>query len=847
MKKKLFLALSLVALLVCLFAITVSAANEVTVIGDSGTETVDFEEVFNLNNGYVAGFKNSEVYGKQNIQDVTFPATITGFNNSSKDLFKESTVLKTVTFEGTSVDMNDCSSMFYKSSIESLVFEQGHNCILNVHRYTKGVFENCTSLTTVKFPTFTKLNSDGTSDTGDALGGMFSGCTNMVAQNDIVFGEGVVSLGGQMIFANCSSLSNNAEGKCEVYFPSSIKTINHRSFQGAAITAIHLDGCTALESIGSNGGSEGTLSGTKLTSIDFSDCTSLNYLCSKVMGDNTLLTTVKGFENTKVTSLPTNAFTGCAALISISFPNGITQIGEKAFYKCSALTGTYTFPNVKTIGKEVFRYAATNEGTNLVLSFPSLVTLGGNSGDTHVFSNSGITELSFGDDVKEMSYNTFSSCSRLWRVEFAGFAEDFTFKSYTFDDCSALKAFSIPEGITSLPSRMFKNCSSLTAVYLPSTLTAINSGDNDHATFKNCTSLYFVNEPFTYKTLEEIPTEPEVYYFPTGLTTMTGETFDGSRVNDVVVFPAGLTDLSDGYTFEGSKSASGTPTVVLLGNMTAVTIKSWGVKEVYFCHPNDIDASSAGITGSKTFIFCHAEGNTAHLYEKTVTTDATCTLPAGEFTYCFCGTLMTSDVVEGSEPLGHDSEGADISKYYPTIEVNGDVVTNYFANIVHSFVCQREDCQQTIVESQEGTALFTKKGFTAPENSEQPAICHAITVNNKAIEDYNAYLGESNAIKYGVVVGKATASGTPVNAQGTSSGDAIVVGFEGTDYSFIQAKITNVPAETGLYCSAYVVDADVVTYLYEGSVTSTAQVISISAENATLPEATVPSNDEENA
>ncbi|MBQ4108087.1 MAG: hypothetical protein IJC80_01660, partial [Clostridia bacterium] len=107
-------------------------------------------------------------------------------------------------------------------------------------------------------------------------------------------------------------------------------------------------------------------------------------------------------------------------------------------------------------------------------------------------------------------------------------------------------------------------------------------------------------------------------------------------------------------------------------------------------------------------------------------------------------------------------------------------------------------------------------------------------------------LGESNAIKYGVVVGKATASGKPVNTDGTSSTNAIVVGFDGTDYSHIQAKITNVPDEnTALYCSAYVIDAGVVTYLYEGSVSTTAQVISLNNYNPTLPETTVSSNDEE--
>ena len=544
-------------------------------------------------------------------------------------------------------------------------------------------------------------------------------------------------------------------------------------------------------------------------------------------------------------------FQNCQSLsvLEIADPSDVTEIGGTAFENCYALTGTFTFTNVKTIGNTAFKYAGKNEGTNLILNFPSVEKIGTSTGDTHVFSYSGITEITFGDDVSHMSYNNFTGCSRLWRIEFDGVAKGFNFSSYTFDGCSALKAFSIPEGITTLPQRMFRSCSSLTAIYLPSTLTTIDSGSQDHATFANCTNAYFVSAPFKYDSEDDIPSKPDVYYFPSGITSIAGgEVFKKcENLNKTLVFPVGVTSLSNAWTFEAGINNPTLENIVFLGDMDNINTSSWKLTgTIYFANAND--KSSSNITtysNSKSTVFCNAEGNTTHLYEKTVETSATCTLPAGSFTYCFCGTLMSSDVVEGSEPLGHDSEGADISKYYPTIEVNGGVVTNYFANIIHSFVCQREDCQQTIVESQEGTALFTKKGFTAPENSEQPAICHAITVNNKAIENYNAYLGESNAIKYGVVVGKATASGTPVNTDGTASENAIVVGFEGTNYSFIQAKITNVPAETGLYCSAYVIDAGVVTYLYEGSVTSTAQVISLSNYNPTLPETTVPSNDEE--
>ncbi|MBO5262288.1 MAG: leucine-rich repeat protein, partial [Clostridia bacterium] len=784
MKKKLLLISCMVALLVCLFAITISAANEVTVITEDGTKTVDFEDVFNLKDGHVAGFKDSTVYGKDNIQDIIFPETVVGFNSSSKSLFKESTVIKSITFKGTSVDMNNSESMFQSSSIESVIFEQGHNCTLNVRNYTKSVFADCKSLTTIKFPTFTKVNSDGTSHTGDSLGSMFRDCTNMVAQNDIVFAEGVVSLGGQQIFENCSSLSNNTKGKCDVYFPSTIQTINHRSFRNTGITAIHFNNSSALTTIGSSG-SEGTFSGCiNLTSVDFSSCTNLVSLCTSIFSGCTQLTTVTGLEKTSVTAIP-----------------------NSAFYKCTALTGTYNFSKITSVGTNAFRYAATADNSYLALDFPAIVTLGGTSGDTHVFSDSGVRELYFGNTIKNMSFNTFTNASKLWRVEFQNGVSEFSFKSYTFDNCTALKAFSIPDGITELPSRMFRKCTSLTAVYLPEALTAINSGDNDGSTFKECASLYFVSEPFTYKTVEEIPSEPSVYYFPSGLITMSGETFDGARLNDVVVFPSGLTSLTQGYTFEGSKSASGKPTVVFMGDMQTVTVKDWAVNAIYFCNKNDTDASSAGYSGSVTVHFCNAVENTTHLCEKTVSTEATCDKNKATTSYCFCGNVIETKEVEGTM-LGHshtifiDLVYADFSKagYYSyECEICGDVSNETTAS-----------------------ALFICLGYSAPENG-TGGIAIGFTVNNKAITEYKEVTGKS--LKYGVfaVLKDRLGNNDIFGKDGKAAEGVISAAMTNFEFAAFEIKIVGFTDEykdtklaMGTYVSVTDGEATEYSYLQEG-------------------------------
>ena len=443
-------------------------------------------------------------------------------------------------------------------------------------------------------------------------------------------------------------------------------------------------------------------------------------------------------------------FRNCTSLKTLKFADisKITEIEGGSFRGCSSLSGTYNFSGVTFIGTETFRDAATSEDSYLSLSFPNLVTLGGDSGDTHVFTNSGVRELYFGDDITKMSHNTFSNCSKLWKVEFAGITSGFEFKSYTFENCTALKAFSIPEGITALPSRMFKNCTSLTAVYLPTTLTAINSGSQESSTFYNCKVMYFVDKPFTFTGDDDIPAKPDVYFFPSNLVTMTAETFKGcAGLNKTLVFPVGITAAANSWIFEAATSSVTLENIVFLGNMGDVSSSGgngayWDFKgKIYFCNPADKSLSDVNMgTFKDKAVFCFADGNTTHLANplKTDVTDATCIANRFESQICFCNTPMgTVEIKETALGHNHDLEnGASML----------GIVYESFASEGYKLVkCER--CEVTD-DSITVPAIYTYLGFAVKEDG--TSLTLGYTFNKEAYDSYIADNAE-NVVSFGFV------------------------------------------------------------------------------------------------
>ena len=638
MKKRFLLFITVLAVVACLFAMSVSAAEPST--SDEFGEVTILDHA-NINKrddlGYSEGDTARVVMRVPNTDTyLTYPAYYI-FNGVSKDngwqawdSYEDISAASGYAFDATCVIRMEIPNEFNKfsanychvgsmTSIKYVKFQPNMDTVFSFARNTSletvifednldpeatlnigsNAFENCTALSTLDLPVhWTAMNERS-----------FAGCTSLTT---IELSSRLETI-GTAAFLNCTALET-------VVIPENnkIKQINHRAF----------DSCIALTSLSNL--NNVTLIGSK----GFYGCTSL--------------TTLYGIEN-------------------------IVTVEDDTFNLCKSLTGTWNFESLTTLGYRAFNNCATNEGCAFILNFPSIVTLGGTSGDTNVFSNStGIKEIYLGASLKNMSHNTFSNCTGLEKIEMAGIDSSLkAFPSYTFDGCTALKAFSIPEGITTLPNRMFRNCTSLTAVYLPSTLTTINSGSQDHATFANCNNMYLVSEPFTFTSDDDIPAKPDVYYFPANLETIAnGEVFKKCQnLNSTLVFGKKVTSFPNAWAFEAGINNPTLQNIVFLGDMTRVASLNDSGKDatsywkftgkIYFANPADLSVADVQIKGIESkVVFCNAEGNTSHLKEYSDSREASCEMPKITADFCFCGQFIPGTEKTEGEALGHNYTGA---------------------------------------------------------------------------------------------------------------------------------------------------------------------------------------------
>ena len=200
-------------------------------------------------------------------------------------------------------------------------------------------------------------------------------------------------------------------------------------------------------------------------------------------------------EGTK--AIADSAFEDYTRLKSITIPDSVTNIGDKAFYGCTGLTGIITIPDsVTSIGYGTFRscYGLTS------ITIPNSVTRIGN----YAFEGcAGLTSITIPDSVTSIGVSAFEECYRLTSVYITDLAAwcNISFGSYYANPLSEAEKLyingvlatdiTIPDSVTSIGKYAFYGCDSLTSVTIPDSVTSI--GDRAFYGCSGLTSIYITD------------------------------------------------------------------------------------------------------------------------------------------------------------------------------------------------------------------------------------------------------------------------------------------------------------------------------------------------------------------
>ena len=210
-----------------------------------------------------------------------------------------------------------------------------------------------------------------------------------------------------------------------------------------------------------------------------------------------------------VTRLGEDAFYDCTSLESVKLPSslksiefrtfwrcydlsnvdlgGVEHIGEEAFNECSSLQNIELSTNIKSLGHRCFRQTGLTS-----ITIPESVTSFGNEensdyGQTFMYCDD-LRTVVLPDNMTEIPYGMFEGCSRLTSVNIP--QQVTHIRAEAFDGCSSLSEITFNEVLVDIGNEAFRGCENLDNIVLPETLAGIGG-----SSFRECTSLTSISIP----------------------------------------------------------------------------------------------------------------------------------------------------------------------------------------------------------------------------------------------------------------------------------------------------------------------------------------------------------------
>ena len=164
------------------------------------------------------------------------------------------------------------------------------------------------------------------------------------------------------------------------------------------------------------------------------------------------------------------------SVTKIVIKDGVTSLGEYAFYNFIALEKIEIPSSVKSIGYECFSKCESLKEITLPKSLTSLKP-------STFYGCTSLEKIEIPSSVKSIGYECFSNCTALEKIEIPSSVKSIGYAC--FSNCKSLKTVTIEEGCESIENCAFYKCTALENIIIPVSVHSI--GDSAFRSANNLT------------------------------------------------------------------------------------------------------------------------------------------------------------------------------------------------------------------------------------------------------------------------------------------------------------------------------------------------------------------------